>query len=542
VLTKARLRSVSAMDYYTAWADTTGVEGRWHTRSAAFGLNDGDVVSRGHLRKILTGSGARQRVNRHPGFDLTFSCPKSVSLVAFGHPDQYIREAVTADHEESVKAALDWLENHALVTRQTTDGVTNEVPVQGIYAMFQHNTSRLGDPQLHIHVLLPNLGVRPDGKLVAIDRHVLNQWKVSVDTIYRLEFRARLGERGLTFNPASKHGLADLDGMPRELILEYSKRRKEIEESFAKKEADGDTVTSGDRRRIAVKTRAKKLEGRKAAESEDVGPLLRQDLEDSGRDLSFWSEMQKEKRTPPVVDKSLATSLTTVLLGEGGALSSKASWSRPDLLRALATVLPAGLFAAQVDDLADLIERDERIIPLVYVNTVNERTRRGETGLHLVRATRRHFEVPSSLGLRFTSRSLLPGVLFRPFSVGFRFPGIALSGLVTWLIFVPVRRFSCSVIIRRSTSLLTVSMVAIGRVIRTSCRMAFPLRVGGGVVGVVGPTGWLSMSVPLSFVNSAGCCVVGVGLVVLGLVVRMAVSRGCGLMPGVLVLVCSNRF
>ncbi|MHB1885127.1 MAG: MobF family relaxase [Acidimicrobiales bacterium] len=349
VLTKARLRNVAAMDYYTAWADSTGAEGTWHTRSAAFGINDGDVVSRGHLRKILTGTGARQRVNRHPGFDLTFSCPKSVSLVAFGHPDQTMRAGVISDHEQSVKAALDWLEDHALVTRQTLDGVVTEVPVQSIYAMFRHNTSRAHDPQLHLHVLLPNLGVRPDGELVAIDRHVMNQWKQSVDTIYRLEMRARLGKRGFTFNPADKNGLTDLAGMPRELILKYSKRRKEIEEALTAKESEGGTVTSGDRRQIAVRTREKKLEGRKAAESEDVGPRLRQELEDSGLDQSFWSKMQEGKRTPPVVDKSLATGVATLLLSEGGALASKASWSRPDLLRALATVLPGGLFSGQLD-------------------------------------------------------------------------------------------------------------------------------------------------------------------------------------------------
>ena len=409
VLTQTRLRNVQAMDYYTSWADTTGVEGTWHTRSAAFCLNEGDVVSRGHLRKILTGSSARQRVDRHPGFDLTFSCPKSVSLVAFGHTDQAMRAGVISDHEQSVKAALDWFEDHALVTRQTLDGVVSEVPVASIYAMFRHNTSRAGDPQLHIHVLLPNLGVRPDGKLVAIDRHVMTQWKAAVDTVYRLELRARLGERGLTFNPANRHGLADLDGMPRDLILQYSKRRKEIEKVLGEKEAEGEVVTSGDRRRIGAKTREKKLEGREAAESEDVGPRLRQELEDSGRGLSFWSEMEKQKRTPPVVDRSLATSLTTLLLSQGGALAGRATWSRPDLLRALATVLPCGLYSSSIDDLANLVERDERIVPLVYVNVDDERAEHGQKGLHLVRARKRDFSVPSTLGLRFASRDLLEG-------------------------------------------------------------------------------------------------------------------------------------
>ncbi len=413
MLTKARLRNVKALDYYTSWADDTGAQGAWHTRSSAFAVSDGDVVSRGHLRKIIGGEGARQRVDRHPGFDFTFSCPKSMSLIAFGHYDASVREAVIAVHRDSVKVALDWLEDHSLVTRLTTDGVVSEVPVRGIFAMFQHSTSRALDPQLHTHVLLPNLGViEESGALVAIDRRILLHAKQAADTIYRLESRARMAELGFHFDAADQNGLADLRGVPQSLIRKYSKRRAEIEASLGIG-TDDDNSSPGKRRAAGAKTRDPKLHGERAKESEDCGPLLRSELLTQGYGKSFWDGLRGDPRSPGVVSKDLARDLVTRLLAPAspgrpaGALTSLSSWNRNDLFRALASVLPGGMHPEELESLADLIEKDDRLVPLVYVNNQATRARKGGKGLRVVIATQEDLSVPSSLGLRFTSRALL---------------------------------------------------------------------------------------------------------------------------------------
>ena len=75
-----------------------------------------------HGGEALLGGGPG-RPRSVPGFDLTFSAPKSVSLLfAFGDP--YVRSAVIAAHERAVRAALsDYLESHAVGARRGTDGV-----------------------------------------------------------------------------------------------------------------------------------------------------------------------------------------------------------------------------------------------------------------------------------------------------------------------------------------------------------------------------------------------------------------------------------
>jgi conjugative relaxase-like TrwC/TraI family protein len=98
-----------------------------------------------------------------PGFDLTFSTPKSVSLTwALGGP-QAAAEVAQA-HQHSVEAALTYMQQHACWTRRGAGGAEF---VQGngyLAAAYLHRSSRNGDPQLHTHVLIANATRCPDGK------------------------------------------------------------------------------------------------------------------------------------------------------------------------------------------------------------------------------------------------------------------------------------------------------------------------------------------------------------------------------------------
>ena len=85
------------------------------------------------------------------GYDLTFSPVKSVStLWAVASPSLAAR--IEEAHNDAVAASLDWLERHALFTRQGSRGV-RQVNVKGLVATaFVHRDSRAGDPDLHTHV------------------------------------------------------------------------------------------------------------------------------------------------------------------------------------------------------------------------------------------------------------------------------------------------------------------------------------------------------------------------------------------------------
>ena len=135
------------------------------------GVVDGD-----QLRRVLDGldpwTGAPLRASRSPvrvsGFDLTFSAPKSVSVVyALGKPE--IQEAVRRGHDRAVAEAIGYVERSAVMVRRGAGGASVERATGLITAAFRHRTSRLGDPQLHTHVLVANLARGPDGRWSALD-------------------------------------------------------------------------------------------------------------------------------------------------------------------------------------------------------------------------------------------------------------------------------------------------------------------------------------------------------------------------------------
>ena len=88
-------------------------------------------------------------------FDMTFSAPKSVSLL-WAFASEPVAEVVAAAHREAVGEALGFLEERSAVARVQHAGVRRRVGTEGwAVAGFVHRTSREGDPQLHTHCLAP---------------------------------------------------------------------------------------------------------------------------------------------------------------------------------------------------------------------------------------------------------------------------------------------------------------------------------------------------------------------------------------------------
>ena len=131
-ITSRRLRRVSTT--------TTRVRvraGRW-VGNASPGLGLGGEVSGEDLRAVLAGlapgtgltpNGEQLRAHprRVPGFDLTFSVPKSVS-VAYALGDPLVQGAVVEAGEAAVADALAWLEREACHVRRGTNRRDAKVP------------------------------------------------------------------------------------------------------------------------------------------------------------------------------------------------------------------------------------------------------------------------------------------------------------------------------------------------------------------------------------------------------------------------------
>src|SRR5665647_137365 len=92
------------------------------------------------------------------GYDLTFSAPKSVSVLAVSNP-----EGVRRCQDAAVEAAMTWGSDHIGWSRAGHNGVDPVQATIGAAAVFTHTQSRAGQPQLHTHVLIPNRVLCADG-------------------------------------------------------------------------------------------------------------------------------------------------------------------------------------------------------------------------------------------------------------------------------------------------------------------------------------------------------------------------------------------
>ena len=231
-------------EYYAGGAEARG---SW-VGSGGMSLGLHGPVDGEALRRVLAGSdpldgsplrGSSSAV-KVAGFDLTFSAPKSVSVV-FGIGDRELRTKVRAAHDRAVVEAVGYLERSAAAVRRGHGGARVEPAAGLVAAAFRHRTSRAGDPQLHTHVLVANLGRGPDGRWSALDGRQLYAHARAASFLYQAVLRAELTRTlGLEWLPVH-NGIADLVGVPKPVLKAFSQRRAEIEASMA---AHGDVWTA----------------------------------------------------------------------------------------------------------------------------------------------------------------------------------------------------------------------------------------------------------------------------------------------------------
>ena len=89
-----------------------------------------------------------------PAFDLTFSAPKSASVL-FALAGADAARMVVAAHNEAVAGSLSYLEQHAITATRRSGPARVVLPTSGaVAAVFTHGVSRNGDPHVHSHVVL----------------------------------------------------------------------------------------------------------------------------------------------------------------------------------------------------------------------------------------------------------------------------------------------------------------------------------------------------------------------------------------------------
>jgi conjugative relaxase-like TrwC/TraI family protein len=223
-------------DYYTQGGEPAG---HWFGQgAAALGLSGTvDATALRHVLHGCDGAGAAARVqgagaDHYAGWDLTFSAPKSVSVLWAMTDDPAVRAAIQAAQQAAVAATLTFAERHCAWTRRGHDGTGRERVAGLAVATFEHSTSRAQDPQLHTHCLIANLAPRQDGTYGALDGRDLFRWKMALGALYRAELAAQLHARLPVEIERDGSGFA-IRGVPEAVQAQFSQRAEQIQEWLA---------------------------------------------------------------------------------------------------------------------------------------------------------------------------------------------------------------------------------------------------------------------------------------------------------------------
>ncbi len=226
---------LSRAGYYTASGEPPG---RWWGKAAEL-LELGGEVSASQLSMLTAGytpNGESLVRNagsdkRRAGFDLTFSAPKSISVL-WSQSASHIRNVIERAQSRAVEQALSYLQGEAGRTRRGCGG-DQKLGASLAVAMFDHCTARAQmnqtpDPQLHTHALVLNVCFGEDGRWGALDATQLFRQKMTAGVLYRAELFACL-QQELGLVPVKGERFCEIEGVPEAVIRAFSKRRAAIE-------------------------------------------------------------------------------------------------------------------------------------------------------------------------------------------------------------------------------------------------------------------------------------------------------------------------
>ncbi len=166
-------------------------------------------------------------------YDNVFSPAKSVSVAWAGaEPDE--RSKIQFAHDQAVKTALLFLEQHAAFTRRGHNGSELEKLPGFLIATYQHSTSREQDPQLHTHALIMNIAERNDGTWGTIIGRNLYAWRTAATAIYQCHLAKELQKLGYTTTLGVNGKSFEIVGVSDAICEHFSKRSAQIKTQLEK--------------------------------------------------------------------------------------------------------------------------------------------------------------------------------------------------------------------------------------------------------------------------------------------------------------------
>lgn len=171
----------------------------------------------------------KRRVGHRPGWDVTFSAPKSVSEAALVGGDRRLVEA----HRKAVSAALGELEKFA----QARTGARSLPKTTGNLCMiqFEHDAARPVDgfaaPQLHTHNFVMNMTKDGPGKYRSLNTRAMYEAQHYLTTVYRAALAKEVRELGYEIVP-TKNGAFELKGYDEAYLTAISPRSVQRDEAL----------------------------------------------------------------------------------------------------------------------------------------------------------------------------------------------------------------------------------------------------------------------------------------------------------------------
>ena len=221
--------------WYGKGAEQLGLSGpvlktEFDTVINGFDLASNALVKNAGSDDIKDESGNVIKNGRTAYIDLTFSAPKSVSILSY--KDRRIEDA----HNRAVEATIAELEKRYSYTRKVVDGEVRITQSDNLcMARINHYESRELDPQLHSHIVLMNLTHGDDGKWRSIEAGKIYQDQLYLGQYFRNELAKELSSLGYETEVTDrKKGLFEIRGISEEIRDEFSVRRKQVLEAKEK--------------------------------------------------------------------------------------------------------------------------------------------------------------------------------------------------------------------------------------------------------------------------------------------------------------------
>jgi conjugative relaxase-like TrwC/TraI family protein len=163
--------------------------------------------------------------NDRAGIDLTFSAPKGVSILALVKGDLRVVDA----HREAVNFTLGYIEKNHIETRERKGKDRFVVKTGNMVAgLFQHGTSRLGDPQLHTHAVIMNTTQDKKGNWKSLHNDSLYKHSKLFGVIYQKKLNDLVRSIGYKTVPG-KNGTFEIADYSSNQLISFSNRKIQME-------------------------------------------------------------------------------------------------------------------------------------------------------------------------------------------------------------------------------------------------------------------------------------------------------------------------